>query len=230
MLKCGLHTCPQYCHNLYDHSKMVCTIQIKSVCPQKHTMVLKCHEMGGTKCQKCEAEARKKEKRIQRDLDLEKEREARQKAYADELAELQAEIEHEKQYMKRELDDQERQNVLAQHRQDLEKLRKAKEAAKHHASSPQVPSSPRIPIPKKEEVHQEQEPPGSPPTILQNTDTDGGGSNIANETSWNQSDARDDWNYQKNLEGQENEALDELVEMIGKYWFQCVVDTSNFSL
>jgi hypothetical protein len=179
-------------------------------------MVLKCHEMEGTKCQKCEAEARKKEKRIQRDLDLEKEREARQKAYADELAKLQAEIEHEKQYMKRELDDQERQNVLAQHRQDLEKLRKAKEAAKHHASNSQVPNSPQIPIPKRENVHQKQEPPGHPPPVLQNTETNSSGSDVEIQPLRNQSDARDDWDYQKNFEGQDNEALDALVGMIGK--------------
>lgn len=227
ILKCGLHKCPQYCHNLHDHSRMACTILIKSVCPQMHTMTRRCHETTDTGCRKCEAEARKKEERYQRDLKLEQEREARQKAYADQLAELQAEIEHEKRLMKGEMDDRERQNVLAQHRQDLEKLRKAKEAAKNQASSHQTPNSSHIAVPRKEHVDQQQESSRRPSPILKNTETNSDGSGAGTKTPWDQSDARDDWDYQKNLEGQDNEALDALVGMIGKCCAMFVVYFSD---
>ncbi|RMZ71440.1 ATPase AAA-type core [Pyrenophora seminiperda CCB06] len=235
MLKCGLHKCPQYCHNLSNHSKIACLTLIKSFCSQNHPMVRKCHEMAG--CRKCEEETRRKAKRRQRDLRLEQEREARQKAYADQLAELQAEIEHEKRLMKGEKDDQERQNVLAQHRQDLEKLREAKEAAKNHTTSSRplislrdlqgltknhktssrTPKSSSIFLGKQEHVDQKQETSENPSPILKTSDTSSSNnSDDGTKTLWNQSDARDDWDYQKNLEGQDNEALDALVAMIGK--------------
>ena len=35
--------------------------------------------------------------------------------------------------------------------------------------------------------------------------------------SWDQSESKADWDYQKAFEGQENEALDELMGMIGEY-------------
>jgi hypothetical protein len=179
-------------------------------------MMRKCHEMAGTVCRKCEDEARRKEKRHQRDLKLEQERETRQKAYADQLAELQAEIEHEKRLMKGEKDDQERQNVLAQHRQDLEKLREAKEAAKNHTTSLQTPETSSIPVRKQEHVDQKQEPFECTSPILEKSETNSNDNDDGTKILWNQSDARDDWDYQKNLEGQDNEALDALVAMIGK--------------
>jgi len=227
MLNCGLHKCPQYCHNLQDHSKMACTILIKSNCPQKHTITRRCHEKADAVCRKCETEARKKEERRQRDLKLDHEREAKQKAYADQLAELQAEIEHERQLRKGEMDDRERQNVLAQHRQDLEKLRNAKKVAKNLVGSAPTPDRSRNGGSSKEHAGQQQTSVRSPSPSSGNGTNNGSNSGTGTTVPWNQSDARDDWEYQKNFEGQDNEALDTLVGMIGISFIIPVVFFSN---
>ena len=189
---------------------------IKSSCPEKHTTTRRCHEKPGAVCKKCEAEARKKEERRQRDLKLDQEREAKQKAYADQLAELQAEIEHEKRLRKGEMDDRDRQNVLAQHRQDLEKLRNAKKVAKNLVSSAPIPDRSRNTGSSKEHADQQQTSPQSPSPSSGNGTNNGSNSGTGTTAPPNQSDARDDWEYQKNFEGQDNEALDALVGMIGK--------------
>jgi hypothetical protein len=230
MLKCGLHKCPQYCHNLHDHSKMACNLLVKSSCPQKHKITRRCHDTAGAVCRECEAEARKKEELRQRDHQLEQEREAKQKAYANQLAELQAEIEHEKRLMKGEMDDRERQNVLAQHRQDLQKLRNAKKVAENHATSPRATDSSYTHGSSKGHADQQQKSSRSPSPISGNKATNSDDGDARSQAPSDQSDARDDWEYQKNLEGQDNEALDALVGMIGKCRAILVVCFSNFLL
>ncbi|KAH7122786.1 P-loop containing nucleoside triphosphate hydrolase protein [Dendryphion nanum] len=214
MLSCEIHKCPQFCHNLIDHSKVACTVVIKSFCPEKHTIRRKCHDKAAAVCQKCQAEARKKEERRQRDHKLEQEREAKEKAYAQELANVLAEIEHEQRRMKADMDDQERQNVLAQHRRDLKNLRNAKNST----IFPQIAGSSQDHSSNKPHANQQPTPSRSPSPVLNSqddTNTQDNGVNTSLSTSWDQSNARDDWNYQKNLEGQDNEALDALVGMIG---------------
>ncbi|KAF2471116.1 P-loop containing nucleoside triphosphate hydrolase protein [Lindgomyces ingoldianus] len=223
MLNCGLHKCPQHCHNLKDHSKMACISIIKSTCPQKHKISRKCHDKSGAICHKCEAEARKQEERRQRDHKLEQEREAKQKHYANELSELQAEIEHEKWLVKDESDDRERQRVLAQHRQDLQILRNKKKAQQQQQQQQQQqvlnnPASSQSQDASKENA--------SPPDPNQSTSQNSSATTKAKVTSndeddgnskkpWESSEAKDDWDYQKNFEGQDNRALDALIGMIG---------------
>lgn len=214
MLNCGLHKCSQFCHNLIDHSKVACTALIKSSCPEKHTIRRKCHDTAAAVCQKCQAEARKKEVRRQRDHKLEQERETKQKAYAKELADVLAEIEHEQRRRKADMDDQEHQNVLAQHRRDLEQLRNTKKPA----TFPQTAGGSQDHSSNKTHTNQQLTPSRSSSPVLNsrdNTNTKTGDGNTGLSTSWDQSNARDDWDYQKNLEGQDNKALDALIGMIG---------------
>ena len=219
MLNCGLHKCPQYCHNLVDHSKVTCTILVKSSCPQKHTITRRCHDKANATCRKCEAEARKKEERRQRDLKLEQDREAKQTAYANQLAEIQAEIELEKRRMKIDMEDQERQKVLAQYRQDLEDLRNSKKVTRNQGSGQHSASGSQNNPTDKKPANQHQGPSQSPSPIPVGATSASPGEDNRDDgpkTPWDQSDARDDWEYQKNFEGQDNEALDALMGMIGK--------------
>lgn len=124
MLNCGVHSCPFRCHQLQDHSKMKCKSIISLTCPKNHKISRECHDKAAAAiCRKCEAEARALEKRRQRDYKLDQERQAKQQAYAARLAEIEEEIEHQKRVLKDQAEENNRQNALAQKKQDLVNLK-----------------------------------------------------------------------------------------------------------
>ncbi|KAF2189155.1 P-loop containing nucleoside triphosphate hydrolase protein [Zopfia rhizophila CBS 207.26] len=217
MLNCGVHVCPQRCHQLHDHSKMACTVIIKSLCPQKHKISRRCHDKNAAICRKCEAEARKQEEKRQRDHELDQQREAKQRAYTNELAELQAEIEQQRRLMKDDSDERERKKVLIQHRQDLANL---KEAAKNDKV---VDFSTKPVLSQSRKKNKENQPPSSTnqsstsdPTPPQKDDDKMSNSHETSpENDWEKSESKEEWEYQKEFEGQENEALDALMDLIG---------------
>jgi hypothetical protein len=63
MLSCGLHTCPLKCHQLYDHSEMLCQRIPEIKCPNGHTQSGKCQEIPPPVCLKCERDILAKEKK-----------------------------------------------------------------------------------------------------------------------------------------------------------------------
>jgi hypothetical protein len=225
LLSCGVHTCSQYCHLLQDHSKMACKELVKVSCPQGHSNRRRCHDVANAVCQICEEESRKKRKRQQRDFDLEQERQTKQRAYANELAELKSEIEHERRMMRREAEVEERTKVLSQHRQDLEKM---KDARKSRRSAAQI--SPSDEPTHSSDGDNDDATAGAPPTqsasphpvnVALPNSKESGNDGAQEDRSWEKSDAYDDWDYQKKYEGQENETLDKLIEMIGKLRQNC---------
>ncbi|KAH7390934.1 P-loop containing nucleoside triphosphate hydrolase protein [Phaeosphaeria sp. MPI-PUGE-AT-0046c] len=214
MLACKVHTCPHRCHQLSDHSKMDCKAIVVSQCPKNHKVVRKCHDKAGATCGKCKAEARAAEKRRQRDLKLDEERQANQRAYAARLAEIEGEIEHQKILLKDHVLEQDRQNALAQKKADLLKMKQRAQArnleTKHptHQKQQKGPDAPVSPGTASSATAGASEP-TSPSTSDKESETH------QDPPAWNESDAKDDWEEQKELWGAENEALDALMQMIG---------------
>ncbi|KAI1680959.1 ATPase family associated protein [Pyrenophora tritici-repentis] len=215
MLSCDIHSCTSQCHQLQDHSKMKCKAIVSFTCANKHTTTRRCHDKAATHCPKCEAEVRAREKKRQRDHELDQQRQAKQRAYAARLLEIEEEIEHQKRVLKDQAEDRDRQAALEQKKQDLRNLRaKAKQPAQAPPSQDpgnKAPNSPSMPSGG----------PTTPSTTTagpSGTTADSGPSTPDQDESqpdWDKSEARDDWEWQKNYEGAENEALDSLVSMIG---------------
>ena len=216
MLNCNIHACPHRCHQLQDHSKMECKAIITSKCLKGHKLTRKCHDKAAAICRKCEAEARAQEKRRQRDYKLDKERQAKQQAYAARLAEIEDEIEHQKRVLSDRTDEENRQNALAQKKQDLFNLKKK-------ATSP--PKATVAPEPSQQPVQESgasQRESGAQQSSAASSDksepppNDGASAQSDAQPHCDKSEARDDWQEQKELWGAENEALDSLMSMIGK--------------
>ncbi|CAN9351619.1 unnamed protein product [Alternaria alternata] len=219
ILNCGLHACPHRCHQLQDHSRMDCKVIISSTCPSNHKTSRRCHVKAAVHCHKCEAEVRAQEKKRQREHELNEEREAKQRAYKARLVEIDEEIQHHKRVLKEQAEDRDRQQALEQKKQDLRNLQEKikstrkqplstspasetttspstgdpglrRDSASHNAASPHRDETAANAIPTSPDRDQEQ-------------------------PSWDKSEARDDWEWQKRYEGAENKALDSLVPMIG---------------
>lgn len=217
MLNCKIHTCPQRCHQLQDHSKMDCNAIITSKCPQNHKLTRKCHNKAAVVCKKCEAEARAIKKRQERDYKLDQERQAKQQIYASQLAEIEGEIEHQQRILRDRTDEQARQNALAQKKQDLSSLRK-KAQLSADVLKPQVAA--KQPVISPVELAESNNSSSNVENHIDDSQparNDEAPEQDKGRPEWDSSEAKDDWQEQKELWGAENEALDSLMSMIGKY-------------
>ena len=207
-LSCGIHDCPQRCHQLFDHSKMECHKTTESICSRNHKLSRPCFKKDYP-CGICEAEDRSRELRRQRDQKLELEREIKQKEYTRQLTEIQDEIAHQRRILKDQSDQDERERFLGQQQQDLKSLRdtvgrvqnKRKKDPPPTSTMSQASTTTALP-----NVH-----PDSAPGTEQVVVDDQSGNGLSTWTS----SARDEWEHQKEFEGARNEALDSLMDMIG---------------
>ncbi|KAF2813185.1 P-loop containing nucleoside triphosphate hydrolase protein [Mytilinidion resinicola] len=223
-LNCSVHDCPQRCHQLQDHSKVDCKAIVKYTCSQNHNTSLPCYKQKTATCRKCDEIARAQEKKRRRDHKLDVERENKQKAYAKELADIQEEIEHQRRIAKDQSDDQERQKVILQHKQDLLNMTAANRQTR---TSVRTDPSSVISGSKHDKTDQKTnaEPPSQPsqpsgtatgtPIAAQNTNGAAKTSSPLAKDVWQPPPSTVDWEYQKKFEGARNDALDALTGMIG---------------
>ncbi|KAL4903296.1 hypothetical protein BDW74DRAFT_54178 [Aspergillus multicolor] len=205
-LNCGLHDCPHRCHQLSDHSKMQCRKIIEWTCTRDHRLKIPCFKQKGS-CYRCNEEDRERERRRQRDLELDVKAEEKRREYARQLAQIQDEIAHERRFQKENRDEQERQYVLRQQRDDLERMRNqalerfrvSREVNKDTDPGPSFQGA----APQGQSARQIAAQP--------NHSKRASSPDIATALS----SAEQDWQHQKNYEGAQSEELDKLMGMIG---------------
>jgi hypothetical protein len=120
MLNCGLHTCPQHCHQLSDHSQMLCERVIEFKCSNNHSQKRKCHKAKPATCSQCELDDQRRQREQQAALDRQDlEDKARAKHDAD-----MTEIDRQIRLIKEQVNDsklaEERARALNQRKRDLE--------------------------------------------------------------------------------------------------------------
>jgi SpoVK/Ycf46/Vps4 family AAA+-type ATPase len=198
---------------------MLCKAIVTSTCAKKHKISRQCHDKAHATCKKCEAEVRAQEKRRQRDHQLDEKRQARQRAYAAQLAELADEMEHQKRILKDQADERDQKQAIDQMNQDLRNLKeKAKQPPQQPASTHSSTEHSET-VPHNASVSSDHSTTSRAPQASTTGSTTHDQSTAANqsdsEPDWDKSESRDDWAWQKKFEGVENEALDSLVSMIG---------------
>jgi SpoVK/Ycf46/Vps4 family AAA+-type ATPase len=204
-LRCGVHDCPRRCHALADHSKMDCMIMVSDQCPKNHKLSWRCFRLRPASCMKCDAEAKALAKRQEADAKLDYDRQQKQAAYARRLAEIQDKIDRTRREIQEQNEDEEMEDTLRQRQKDLENAithahsSKKQKLAKQSTAVPQMPGSFE----------------GSTDGYEGSATAPAAAENDTHDTPKISSDARDDWEHQKRLEGETNEHLDELMAMIG---------------
>ena len=205
MLRCGVHTCPQRCHQLCDHSKVDCTRIVEATCPTKHRYKWKCHKGAPNACPQCEQEKRIEHEKRRRDFELELKRQERQREHARQLADVHNKIEEQKRILKDIANDREEKNILAQKMNDLEKLKDAAERARR--LPPQLQTVPPKTLNSSAKA--------SMPGMAQTQESGHAVLPEKSQTTSEASAAQDEWERQKRMEGQSNAALDSLMGMTG---------------
>ncbi|KAJ2902248.1 stage V sporulation protein K [Zalerion maritima] len=186
MLSCRVHRCPRRCHRLADHTQTSCNERVEKTCKRGHKYKIACRLQNET-CRKCLEEDKETERRAKRDLSLERDRIRRQAKYKQELQEIQDEIDHEK----RKIRYREEQNDQAK---QIQAEREALASIK--ATVARVQKKDMMENAKKQEARSAPNPESHPLSDLP-------------------SNAKEEWDSLKELEGASNTILDELMGMIG---------------
>lgn len=210
-LRCGLHECPRRCHSLTDHSKMACLVIVHDHCPKKHKLTWRCSKLRPASCPECDAEALVLAKRQEADAKLDQSRQRKQAEYARQLAEIQDKIDRSRREVQEHNEDEERDVALRQRQKDLENALRHAERSKKQKQAKQTTSEPQMHGSLEQET---------PSQNAGNSESQKAGATSSNDVLHDEnlavpSAARDDWEYQKQLEGSTNEQLDELMAMIG---------------
>ncbi|KAI1172371.1 P-loop containing nucleoside triphosphate hydrolase protein [Nemania sp. FL0916] len=239
LLSCGKHTCPKRCHLRVDHSQIQCDEALNDICANGHRLVWPCHAKRPPPCQTCRLEKEAKERKARRDQELELDRQAKQRAYAKELAALKDKIAGKQQAIADRREQMLREQNLRQHEADLARVTKEAEVLSKQKTSLVNTGSVRSKVnPSDKESNtrnlietQDDRPKGTPTQELaersqhDDQETQNGNEPDAPRTDDDHEEesltvhqpslAGSDWQQQKDLEFASNEALDSLMNMIG---------------
>lgn len=236
MLKCGVHTCTSSCHQLFDHSKILCQVVLTRKCENGHIVKWKCHATPPLTCSTCERARKEALKKAQKDLEDQRRRDENKLKHLNEVAKLEEEMEKISRSRSDKRIVEEQQNVLAQKRKDLA-------TAKRLASQPQVPSqeensddiysdddnpvtktNPQFGAQKSKNQDQTSASiPTSTPPPKKTTKPQGKKqssstalqSHLTSAVDHNSSKSRTEWQRQKDQENAHNPAIDKIMEMVG---------------
>ena len=187
---------------------MKCDAIMNDECSKKHKYSWRCYKGRPKLCPKCDAEAEAAERRKKRDFDLEIKRQAIQMDHARKLAEVQQKIDEQHMFLKDLADEKDRTNTLSQKLKDLENLkttaiRVMNQQRQEHTATPKKLDSSLNNAHTPAMNHKDR--------FAASGSNSHQGQNISNNTS----SASDEWQRQKAMEGQSNEAIESLMGMIG---------------
>ena len=217
MLNCNQHPCPSKCHQLADHSQMLCEHVTSDKCSNGHAQQWKCHKGPPPTCIKCEREQALAEKKRQERFALQEKRDAEQRAHERQMAELEADEAREREAIRYAQESKERNRALEQKRMDVKAAaEQARAATSPSAQAPTRPEPPRstepplaasVPvapladtsIPKPQPI----------PTVSTSPSTP------SPATKPKTSAAKEEWERQKRLDGAVNPPIDAIMAMTG---------------
>ena len=234
ILNCGLHSCPQRCHQLSDHSKIHCKYILQEKCSKGHLRSWRCHEPQRG-CNKCEAEARRKEKELQRAREMEKKRALDEQEHSERMAKLDNLLAEERERLREAQLSKERALAVQQKEMDLADAQSMTitpfDPLSHAQSRVSGGSTTTKPFPVSAEVQST-----SSKTLRQQTSAQANLTVKARPTSsmnpvekssvsgspsapdWThkrQSPAKEEWQRQKEMDNSRNKDIDTLMDLIG---------------
>lgn len=207
MLKCGIHTCPQRCHQLSDHSKMKCEIVLKDKCAKGHIRSWKCCASRPLSCHRCERDAKDLQLKQQKALEAVERREKADREHAKRMAQLDEELDIKRQTQRDAQLAKERSLAIQQKKDDI-------------AAATQS-------VPRMKDPHQEKSAFSTDRVQIASSqsNSDHGKSarcsQLANPIlrvsprTKRESAAKNNWQRQKEVEGANNDAIDSIMDMIG---------------
>ncbi|MCJ1382149.1 hypothetical protein MMC17_005261 [Xylographa soralifera] len=213
-LQCDVHTCPQRCHQLFDHSKMACQQIVKAKCPTGHVLAWKCSASKPVPCRTCENEKREKERKIQAEFERQQKRDRERQEHVARMAELDEQIRNSRETVADSREFQDMRNALEQKRQDLAVARLHAERSSRSTIEPTKPhdnNTATIPSRPQAVSHPKGVSSSETPTVNEVRDNVRKVSQVQEAPSPSESE----WERQKRLDNISNDAIDSLMAMTG---------------
>lgn len=215
ILKCGLHKCTSSCHQLLNHSNIICRTVLTQKCNNGHNQRWHCHVGVPRVCPKCEHDKKEAAKRTQRALEEKLKRDEMIQKHLKEVAKVEEEIERINQGIKDARLDSEQKTILAQKQIDLA-------AAKERANGIQnLPQKEPTVISHDDHSNSRKLPVKNSSKTLPATTTSTPGEHlklrecIKIAIEHKESPSKIEWQRQKDQENARNPAIDEIMRMIG---------------
>jgi len=213
---------------------MPCDKITNQKCLNGHAQQWKCSKGPPNSCGKCDRERELAERKQQEQFALQAKRDAEEQAHVRQIAELEAQVVREREKARAAREVEERKRALEQKRLDLQ----AAQAEAHYAvlPTPSVPLKPTLsppPVPPKPTAPPPTQGNSMPHSISNYLPSWAGLASPPDPTSSIQpnssgktpptpkvmvqkpSAARDEWQYQKSINGVQNPAIDAIMAMIG---------------
>ena len=214
-LSCGVHFCPQKCHQLFDHSKMQCEYVMHDQCPKGHKRSWRCHKPPPKACTRCDEEAKREQDEKQKALEMQEKRAREDTEHRAHMARLDAMLELERQRAKDAQTSQEREAAIRQKEQDIEKAKAFADEKSHRSPQPQ-PHPANINVIARDEKHSQ---PQSAPTHP-NSDKPVRAPSLSEPKTHKGRDkrtspAKEEWEIQKRMENATNDKIDAVMDMVG---------------
>ncbi len=215
-----------------DHSKLQCKVPLDDRCDKGHVLTWRCFRGRPKDCPTCVKNAAAKRKQQEKEFELKQKRDREAEAHTQRLAEIESELEAKRQEAISLRLSEERALEIRQKEKDLASATSraiptkppARNTQSHNASSPtkdNVQSPPPAPPQQNTKSHNESSttkdnvqplPPISADN--QNIATDESVQPVTMRMDFT-SESRDDWQHQKGVENAANEAIDEIMDLVG---------------
>ncbi|KAH7014058.1 P-loop containing nucleoside triphosphate hydrolase protein [Macrophomina phaseolina] len=220
VLACGLHKCPQYCHQLYDHSKMACQGVIESKCANSHLRRRRCCDPQPSTCPICDFEEEKREKELETGLEAQNERDQAQLQHAAKIADLDLQIRLARDRAMDVRTAAERALALEQKRRDLDGARRLAEQAQATSTRGNGVSDSRGTVRAAASAGRVNGRPLPEQGLRDASQAD------ERRVRDAESQSEKEWDRQKRVEGASNDAIDALMRLTGledvKAKFLCI--------
>lgn len=207
-LNCGVHLCPQRCHQLHDHSKMPCEYILEFTCGKGHLQKQKCHAMRPGTCRICQVEDERRQRELQAELERQAKRDQEQAKHAAKMADLDRQI----RLVREEAADgqaaEERLQALEQKKRDLEGARRLAKGASN-----------TVPKTTQEATAAGSISPAARPATVAKPRSDREQQNSKrvdqNEIEEMKCAPEKEWDRQKRVDGAQNASIDALMALTG---------------
>ena len=203
-----MHQCPQHCHQLHDHSKMLCEHVLESKCAKGHLQRYKCHANVPGTCRVCKREDERRQKELQAKLERDAKCEQEQADHSAKIAELDEQIRLVREEASDKQATEERAQALEQKKRDLDMARRL--AQQHQDVRPGTKPE----APEARSVSSTSE----PPTVTRRHTARGQEKTSAtkqNEAEDMKSAPERAWDRQKRVDGESNSPIDALMGLTG---------------
>lgn len=206
ILNCGIHLCPLPCHELSDHSRVQCKVLLDDKCENGHVRSWKCFQKPPKDCNICKRLAREALKKREKEIELQQRRDLIAAEHAKKMALLEAELEAKRQEAMDLQLSEDRANIIRQKEKDLALAMRPKTPAvvpsiTKQAEKPDEPDDKKVKLPDSAPSVQD---PSSSETVEPRIDR------IQFKSA-----ARDDWEHQKHVDNAANEAIDDIMNLVG---------------